>query len=318
LTEITFFRKEERMSMQKRVENVQEGYVPVVGGLVWSQILNPGKGIPLLTLHGGPGSPHDYLEPLKQLADERSVIFYDQLGCGKSERPDDSTLWQRSRFVEELDQIRQALHLENFHLFGHSWGSMLAVDYAQTKPDGLTSLILASPALSISHWLNDMDVYRKRLPLEVQKVLTEHEMNGTTDSEDYQHAAMEFYERYLCRLHPWPEPLERTIAGEGTLVYQTMWGPSEFFMTGNLLHADCTAQLGTIEQPTLFTCGRYDEATPETTAWYQSLLPQSELVIFEQSAHMPHLEETAHYLQTLRTFLWRIEHPHSLEERQVD
>jgi proline-specific peptidase len=295
--------------MQESVENVEEGYIPVTGGLVWYQMVNPGKGIPLLTLHGGPGSPHDYLEPLKQLADERTVIFYDQLGCGKSERPDNIALWQRSRFVEELDQIRQALHLEHVHLFGHSWGSMLAVDYAFTKPDGLTSLILASPALSIPRWLNDMDMYRKSLPLDVQKILAEQEHNGTTDSEDYQRAAMEFYQRYLCRLHPWPEPLERTIAGEGTLVYQTMWGPSEFFMTGNLLHYDCTAHLGTIEQPALFTCGRYDEATPETTASYQRLLHQSELVIFEHSAHMPHLEETERYLQTMRAFLRRIEQP---------
>ncbi len=295
--------------MQESVENVQEGYIAVPGGLVWYQIVNPGKGIPLLILHGGPGFPHDYLEPLQQLADERPVIFYDQLGCGKSERPDDLALWQRSRFVEELDQIRQTLHLENVHLFGHSWGSMLAVDYALTQPDGLSSLILASPALSIPRWLNDMDVYRKSLPLAVQKILAEQERNGTTDSEGYQRAAMEFYQRYLCRLHPWPEPLERSVAGEGTDVYQTMWGPSEFFLTGNLLDYDCTAQLGKIGRPTLLTCGRYDEATPETTACYQRLLSQAELAIFEQSAHLPHLEETQHYLQTMRTFLWRIEQP---------
>jgi proline iminopeptidase len=293
--------------MQEIVENVEEGYIPVTGGLVWYQIVNPGKGIPLLTLHGGPGSPHDYLEPLKRLADERSVIFYDQLGCGKSERPDDITLWQRSRFVEELAQVRDALHLEQIHLFGHSWGSMLAVDYALTKPDGLTSLILASPALSIPRWLNDMDAYRKSLPLAVQKVLAEQERNGTTDSEDYQRAAMEFYRRYLCRLHPWPELLKRTFAGEGSQVYHTMWGSSEFCMTGNLLQYDCTDRLGEIEQSTLFTCGRYDEATPETTAWYQSLLSLSELAIFENSAHMPHLEETERYLQTIRIFLHRIE-----------
>ncbi len=297
--------------MQKRVENVQEGYVPVTGGLVWYQIVNPGRGIPLLTLHGGPGSPHDYLEPLNRLADERPVLFYDQLGCGKSERPDDPALWQRSRFVEELEQVRHTLGLEQVHLFGHSWGSMLAVDYALTKPDGLTSLILASPALSIPRWLSDMEVYRKSLPLAVQKILEQHETNGTTASEHYQQAAMAFYRRYLCRLHPWPEPLARTIAGEGTAVYETMWGPSEFFLTGNLLNYDCTAHLGNVAIPTLCTCGRYDEATPETTAWYQSLLPQAELVIFEHSAHMPHLEETERYLRVIRDFLWRVEQPPS-------
>ncbi len=88
--------------MQKQVDNIQEGYIPVTGGLVWYQAVNPGDGIPLLTLHGSPGSPHDYLEPLERLANERPIIFYDQLGCGKSARPDDTTLWQRNRFVEEL------------------------------------------------------------------------------------------------------------------------------------------------------------------------------------------------------------------------
>lgn len=295
--------------MHKQVDNIQEGYIPVTGGLVWYQAVNPGDGIPLLTLHGGPGSPHDYLEPLERLANERPIIFYDQLGCGKSERPDDTMLWKRNRFVEELDQIRQALNLEQVHLFGHSWGSMLAIDYALTKPDGLMSLILASPALSIPRWLKDMEAYRKSLPTDVQQILEEHESNDTTDSEDYQRAAMEFYQRYLCRLHPWPESLERTIAGEGTIVYNAMWGPSEFFMTGNLLNYDCTTELGKIDIPTLFTCGRYDEATPETTAWYQSLLPQSEIAVFEQSAHMPHLEEMEHYLQTVRNFLRRVEQP---------
>ena len=118
---------------------------------------------------------------------------------------------------------------------------------------------------------------------------------------------MEFYWRYLCRLNPWPEPLERASAGEGTVVYNTMWGPAEFFMTGNLLSYDRTARLGEIDIPTLFTCGRYDEATPGATVWYQSLLPQSELVVFERSAHHPQLEETEYYLQTLRKFLSQVE-----------
>src|SRR5690348_230327 len=135
--------------MPQQVANAQEGYIRVTGGLVWYKVVNPGNGIPLLTLHGGPGSPHDYLEPLEKLANERPIIFYDQLGCGKSERPENESLWQRSRFVEELGEIRKALKLEQVHLFGHSWGTMLAIDYALTKPDGLISLILASPALSI-------------------------------------------------------------------------------------------------------------------------------------------------------------------------
>jgi proline iminopeptidase len=171
----------------------------------------------------------------------------------------------------------------------------------------MQSLILASPALSIPRWLSDMEDYRKSLPIEIQEILEEHERNGTTDADEYQVASMKFYQRYLCRLHPWPDSLERTLGGEGSIVYKTMWGPSEFYMTGNLLDYDCTDHLGEIDIPTLFTCGRYDEATPEATAWYQSLLPTSELAVFEQSAHMAHLEETGRYLRTLRDFLQRLE-----------
>src|SRR5579859_6541944 len=170
--------------MQKHIDDVQEGYIPVTGGLVWYRAVNLGSGIPLLTLHGGPGSPHDYLEPLEELADDLPVVFYDQLGCGKSERPSDSTLWQRGRFVEELDQIRRALNLEQVHLFGHSWGTMLAVDYVLTKPDGIKSLTLASPALSITHWLHDVRKYRMSLPLGIQQILEKHESNGSTDCEE--------------------------------------------------------------------------------------------------------------------------------------
>jgi proline iminopeptidase len=159
-----------------------------------------------------------------------------------------------------------------------------------------------------------MESYRKSLPPSTQQVLAEHEANGTTDSDAYKKASREFYQRYLCRLDPWPEPLARTGAGEGIAVYHAMWGPSEFYMTGNLRHYDCTAQLSAIAIPTLFTCGRYDEATPEATAWYQSLLAKSELAIFEQSTHMPHLEEPERYLQTIRDFLHKAEAIQQREE----
>src|SRR4051794_14106810 len=136
-----------------------EGRIAVEGGEVWYRIAGDDRaGIPLLTLHGGPGYPHDYLEPLEQLADERPVIFYDQLGCGNSDRPEDRSLWRIDRFVRELAQVRTALRLRRMHLFGHSWGTMLAVDYV-LSPAPVTSLILASPALSIPRWMADADVY---------------------------------------------------------------------------------------------------------------------------------------------------------------
>jgi proline iminopeptidase len=285
-----------------------EGYIEVEGGRVWYRIAGEDRtGVPLLTLHGGPGYPHDYLEPLEQLADERPVIFYDQLGCGQSERPNDTSLWRVDRFVRELRQVREALRLDRVHLFGHSWGTMLAVDYLLSGAAAqISSLILASPALSIPLWLADAGVYRATLPAATQEILARHEAGGATQTTAYRDATMEYYRRYLCRMDPWPEPMERSHEASSGEVYFEMWGPSEFHATGNLRDYDRTGDLHKISVPALYTCGAYDEAAPQTTAVYQRLTPGAKLAVFKQSAHMPHLEETESYLAIVREFLHRV------------
>lgn len=286
----------------------REGFIDVTGGRVWYRVVGDGTTIPLLTLHGGPGVPHDYLDSLDELADERPVIFYDQLGCGLSDRPDNLSLWTVERFVEEVHQVVAALGLERFHLLGQSWGSMLATDFALTNPSGLVSLILASPPLSIPRWLADADAYRAQLPPDIRDTLAHHEAAGTIDSDDYRAATDAYYARHVCRVVPPPEEMTRAMAGMGQQVYGYMWGPNEFNMTGGTLRTyDRTPRLPELTLPTLFTCGRYDEASPEATAWYQSLVPGAELAIFEHSAHLPHLEEREAYLATVREFLKRVE-----------
>lgn len=285
-----------------------EGYIPVTGGRVWYQIVGSGDATPLLCLHGGPGIPHDYLETLADLSDERPVIFYDQLGCGNSERPDDTTLWITERFVEELGQVRQALGLDKVHILGQSWGSMLLVDYVLTKPQGVASITLASPCTSIPMWLKDANRLRSQMPADVQEAMLRNEQCGTTDSAEYAWATNEYYKRHLCRLDPWPMAMERAMVKAGFPVYHTMWGPSEFNMTGgNLRYYDRTPRLYEIKMPTLWTCGRYDEATPESVTYYQSLLPGSELVVFENSSHTSHLEERDAYMKVMRDFMKRVD-----------
>lgn len=286
---------------------VGEQFIPVVGGRVWCRIAGGGDQIPLLVLHGGPGMPHDYLEPLVGLTDERPVIFYDQLGCGRSDRPNDPSLWQIERFVTEVGQVREALGLTRVHILGHSAGSILAADYALRQPLGLKSLILASPALSVPKTIAEITRLRATLPEEAQETLQRHETAGTTDAEEYRQAVEEFDRRYGCRLQPPPECLQRAKAGLGQQVFRSMWGPSEIYCTGNLKEYDCTARLGAISLPLLFTCGRYDECPPEVIAWYHSLVAGSQMVVFEHSAHTPHLEESDRYLQVIRDFLRQAE-----------
>jgi proline iminopeptidase len=286
---------------------IQEGFIPVTGGRVWYRMVGTGGSIPLLTLHGGPGVPHDYLEALESLADERPVVFYDQLGCGKSDRPDDPTLWQIERFVEEVGQVREALGLERIHLFGHSWGSMLAADYALTQPAGLTSVILAGPILSNTRYLAELQRLRAQLPIELQRDLDHHEQAGTYDDPAYQAALGVFYKRHLARIDPPPESSQRAGAGANGSVYQAMWGPSEFVVSGTLQGYEREDRLHELTLPVLLTCGREDLTTPEAAEVYRRLLPEAELVVFEASAHGPHDEEPELYEQTVRDFLRRAE-----------
>lgn len=287
----------------------REGLIEVPGGKVWFKVVGDGPGVPLLTLHGGPGFCHNYLLSLEDLADERPVIFYDQLGCGKSDRSDDASLWTVERFVAELQDVVKGLDLDRYHLLGQSWGTMLATDFALTSPAGLRSLILASPPLSCPRWVSDCTAYRNQLPAITQAVLDKHEADGTVDSPEYEAATMVFYQRHLCRMNPWPAPLNESLAGAGLNVYNTMWGPTEFNMRGSVLeHYDRTPDLPALAKwPVLFTCGRFDEATPEATAWYQSLVPGSELAVFEQSSHASHLEEREAYMTVAREFLRKVD-----------
>ncbi len=284
-----------------------EGFVDVTGGRAWYRIVGSGTETPALLLHGGPGASSAYFEPLAALSDERPVIFYDQLGGGRSDRPDDPSLWTKERFVEELGQFRQALGLDRVHILGHSWGTMLAVDYYLSGATGIESLVLASPALSAPRWIEDADRLRAELPEEVRLVLDEHEEAGTTDSDAYMEATMEFYRRHLCRSEAAWETLGPIFEDLNMQVYGTMWGPSEFFATGNLGDYDRTDRLGEIAVPTLFTAGRFDEATPETTAWYRGLVPGASLAILEKSAHMTMLEEPEAYVAIIREFLNGVE-----------
>src|SRR6266542_5988709 len=244
-------------AVELRLAPVTEGRIPYAGGETWYQVVGdgeePGK-LPLLCLHGAPGALHDYLEPLGALADTgRRVIFYDQLGCGKSwiERP--AEFWIVELFVAEVGAVRDALGLDRIHLFGSSWGGMLAMEYALTKPAGLASLVLSSSPASIPVWAEEANRLRHELPAEVQRVLDEHEAAGTTDSPEYEEATMEFYKRHVCRLDPWPDYVLRSFAGlqEHPDVYMTMQGPNEFVITGTLKDWAITERLGEIAVPTL-------------------------------------------------------------------
>ena len=291
----------------------KEGRLPFRGFTDWFKIVGtetaPGK-FPVLVLHGGPGAAHDYLEPIGALAATgRQVIFYDQLGCGLSDHPHDPSLWEVALFLEEVAAVRAALGLSEVHILGQSWGGMLGMEYALTRPDGLKSLIVANSPASMTQWVSEANRLRMELPRDVQAALTTHETAGTTNSAEYVSAVNVFYGRHVCRIDPLPEYVKRSFdqIDADPEVYHTMNGPSEFYVVGKLKGWDITPRLGEIKVPTLVLSGRYDEATPLIAETVQRGIPGSEWTVFENSSHMPHAEETARYLEVVDEFLTRIE-----------
>ncbi len=285
---------------------MSEGHIAVPGGRVWYERLGGGSGTPVLTLHGGPGAAHYYIRPFaEKLAETRPVILYDQLGCGLSDKPDDTSLWTFDRFVAEVDAVRDALGLERCHLFGQSWGGWLAIEYLCRGATGVERVILASTSASIPQFTAEARRLIEVLPEPARTTLIELGDRGEYDSPEYQAAVMVFYQRHLCRLDPWPEAMQRTADElDGNAVYLTMNGPTEFDVVGaELRDWDRTADLHRIDNPTLVTCGRYDEITPACSETLAAGIRGARMVVFEHSAHVAHLEELERYTAEAAAFL---------------
>ena len=287
-----------------------EGTIPFKGHSTWYQVVGEGEEdgkLPLLLLHGGPGGAHDYMESMGALAATgRRVIFYDQLGCGKSPVPSDPDMWTVELFVEEVDAVREALGLDRLHILGQSWGGMLGMEYALTQPSGVDSLIICDSPASMVRWVSEANRLRAELPPDVQATLLRHEQAGTTDDPEYEEASKVFYDRHVCRV-PWSDAVARSFAQMPNEVYLTMNGPSEFHCIGTLKTWDITGRLGEITQPTLIISGAYDEATPLISRTINEAIPGSEWVLFENSSHMPHEEEPERFHEVVSGWLERRE-----------
>lgn len=293
-------------------ENLEpgQGFVNVPGGPVWYKVAGKGPGIPVLALHGGPGGTSCGFALLEPLGDQRPIVRYDQLGTGRSGRPDNVSLWTVEHFVEELHVLRQELGLEQMHLLGHSWGASLAAAYVLEKgTEGIASVILSSPLLSTPLWVEDANIQRGQLPEDVQQTLTKHETAGTTDSEEYEEASEVYYERHMYAGER-PEPMaECEGAPWSQFIYEYMWGPQEFYATGTLIDFDVTDRLHEIDVPVLFMTGEFDEARPETVAGFQELVPGSKFTVIMDAGHSSLSKQPQAYRTILENFLDSVENP---------
>jgi L-proline amide hydrolase len=237
----------------------------------------------------------------------RAVIHYDQLGIGRSTHlPEKGTdFWRVELFVDELDNLLDHLGSRGcYHLLGQSWGGMLAAEHAVRQPSGLRALVIADSPASMELWVSEANRLRAALPPEVQATLKRHEEAGTTDSEEYNTSVRIFYDRHLCRV-PWPPELQATFdaIAEDPTVYHTMNGPSEFHVIGTIRDWSIIDRLDRIRAPTLLISGRHDEATPAVVQPFAERIKDVRWRIFENSSHLPHIEETEACLQTVADFL---------------
>jgi len=280
-----------------------EATIAVPGGNVWFKRVGGGAGLPLLAVHGGPGLPHNYISSLERLADEREVIFWDQLGCGKSECPSNVDLWTMERSVAEMDAVVQALGLNRFHIFGNSWGGMLAQQYVLDATSGAVSLTISNSIASIPQFSKMVARLKSGLDPATQSAIDRHEASGTTHSAEYQAAIRTWNETYLCRLRPWPKELQEAFKNMGVEIFETLFGPSDFHIVGTIRSWDVFDRLAEVALPTLVIAGRFDECAPEHMWEMHQRIAGSRFELFESSAHMPFIEEPDRFDQVMRDFL---------------
>jgi proline iminopeptidase len=245
---------------------------------------------------------------MQMLGEERPIVFYDQLGCGNSHRPSDLSLWSLGRFVEELALVKEHLGLDDVHLFGHSWGSILVVNYyTSLRPRGIKSMVLSSPSLSIPRSYEDMRGYLDNMPSEHREAVRSGELSGDTSGPDFKRAVRAYNRRHLCRVEPPPECMKRAHSKSSREIADHFLGWRDFRITGYMRDFDCTDQLSKIDVPTLFICGEHDDACPESTRFYHRLVPGSALKIVKDASHNPQLENPIDFLDIIRSFLAKID-----------
>jgi proline iminopeptidase len=281
--------------------------LPVVGGKykVWTKRVGRGK-TKVLLLHGGPGFTHDYFEVMEAFLPEAGIEFYyyDQLGSHYSDQPQDPSLWTLPRFVEEVEEVRRGLGLENFVLYGHSWGGMLALEYALNHQEHLSALVISNMTAGIQSYLKRTASLKLLLPPAKLAALRALEAKEAYDSPEYEAIMMEdLYPQMICRLKPWPEAILRAFRDANQTIYNQMQGKSEFLVTGNLKDWERWDRLHEIAVPTLTIGAAHDEMDPADMVRMAALVQRGTSAICPNGSHLALWDDQAVYFDHLLRFL---------------
>jgi proline iminopeptidase len=280
---------------------------------VWTKRVGHNPRIKLLLLHGGPAATHEYFEALERFAGAEGIelIYYDQLGSAWSDQPKDDSLWTVERFVDEVEQVRQALGLtkDDFYLLGHSWGGILATEYALAHQEHLKGLVISNMMMSIpdyNRYANE--VLAKEMDPSVVKEIRDLERKGQYESPRYMELLLpNFYAKHICRLPEWPDALNRAFARLNRQVYVTMQGPSEFGASGRLEKWDRKADVGKITVPTLVIGATHDTMDPEHMRWVSTQVKHGSFLLCAEGSHMAMWDDQRTYAAGLVRFLKEVD-----------
>jgi proline iminopeptidase len=276
---------------------------------VWTKRFGNNPRIKLLMLHGGPGATHEYFECFESFLPQEGIefIYYDQLGSAYSDQPKDKDLWTTERFVEEVEQVRQALGLnkENFYLLGHSWGGILAMEYALKYQQHLKGLIISNMMASAPEYdAYAQNVLAKQMDPAILKKIREFESRKDYENPKYMELLIpNFYMEHICRLKEWPDPLNRAFAKMNKDVYVLMQGPSEFGLSGRLDKWDRKAELKNISVPTLVVGAKYDTMDPEHMKWISTQVQNGSYLFCPNGSHIDMFDDQQVYMAGLIKFL---------------
>ena len=281
-----------------------EGFLSVGGFRIYYRSQgNPTRGT-VLGLHGGPGGCYDYLTPLFDLARQGNrVVLYDQSGGGKSARPKDNSLYTIERYVEEVEGVRKALKLGKVHLYGHSWGGMLAQAYALKYQSNLTSLVLSGTTSSVPALAEESAKVFQTLPVGIRDKVTKYESAGDFENPEYLKAVDAFNHRFQALVDPWPETLKYAFETFSLPVANTMFGPYVVAITGNMRYWDVTGRLGELRVRCLIICGDGDFLTPRLHKTLHEKISGSKLVIMKGVSHGSMWDARDTYVGHLADFL---------------
>jgi len=281
--------------------------IPVMGGKykVWTKRIGSGP-LKVLLLHGGPGFTHQYLEAMETFLPEAGIemYYYDQLGCGNSDRPEDLSLWEIPRFVEEVEEVRRGLGLENFVLYGQSWGGMLSIEYALKYQHHLRALVISNMTAGIQSYLKRIGEVAKKLDPVTLATLRVFEATEDYDAPEYQRIMMEeLYPMAICRSKPWPEPVTRAFRDANLAIYNHMQGKSEFVVTGTFKDWERWDDLHKIEVKTLTLGAENDTMDPEDIRKMATLMPNATAAICPEGSHLAMWDDQGIYFEHLLGFL---------------